>query len=152
MHILQVSPRVPYPLHDGGAIGIYNITAGLLRAGHRVTMLAINTPKHHQPADVLAHLGPNFRLVTVDVDTTARPLKALRSLLFSRRIPYIAERFISPRVAAEFKRLLLTERFDVVQLEGTFVAWYAGCLPAQGRAGTLPTGPHLPPGCCARTT
>ena len=32
-------------------------------------MLAINTPKHHQPADALAHLGPNFRLVTVDVDT-----------------------------------------------------------------------------------
>jgi glycosyltransferase involved in cell wall biosynthesis len=147
MHILQVSPRVPFPLHDGGAIGIYNITKGLLAAGHRVTMLAINTPKHHQPADVLAHLGPDFRLVTVDVDTTAKPLKALSSLLFSRwRVaPYIAERFISMHVAAELKRLLLAERFDVIQLEGTFVAWYASYLTGQGSQEAMPTRHQLPP-------
>ena len=132
MHILQVSPRVPYPLHDGGAIGIYNITAGLLRAGHRVTMLAINTPKHHQPADVLAHLGPNFRLVAVDVDTTARPLKALRSLLLARRIPYIAERFISPAVSGALVGLLRAESFDVLQYEGTYVAWCREWLQAKG--------------------
>ena len=147
MHILQVSPRVPFPLHDGGAIGIYNITKGLLDAGHRVTMLAINTPKHHQPADVLAHLGPKFRLATVDIDTTAKPLKALQNLLFSRWYygPYILERFISLRVAEEFKRLLLTEQFDVVQLEGTFVAWYASYLTSQGSKGEMPTRQHLPP-------
>jgi glycosyltransferase involved in cell wall biosynthesis len=147
MHILQVSPRVPFPLHDGGAIGIYNITKGLLDAGHRVTMLAINTPKHHQPASVLDHLGPNFRLVTVDVDTTAKPLKALSSLLLSRwRVaPYIAERFISRHVAEELKRLLLAEKFDVIQLEGTFVAWYASYLTGQGSQGAMPTRHQLPP-------
>ena len=130
MHILQVSPRVPYPLHDGGAIGIYNITAGLLRAGHRVTMLAINTPKHHQPADVLAHLGPNFRLVTVDVDTTARPLKALRNLLFSRR-PYNVARFIDSAVSGALVALLQAESFDVIQYEGTYVAWYHEWLASE---------------------
>ncbi|WP_223649878.1 glycosyltransferase family 4 protein [Hymenobacter psoromatis] len=130
MHILQVSPRIPYPLHDGGAIGIYNITAGLLRAGHRVTMLAINTPKHHQPADVLAHLGPNFRLVTVDVDTTARPLKALWNLLFSRR-PYNIARFINSDVIGVLVPLIQTESFDVIQYEGTYVAWYHEWLDSE---------------------
>jgi glycosyltransferase involved in cell wall biosynthesis len=123
MHILQVSPRVPFPLHDGGAIGIYNITKGLLAAGHRVTMLAINTPKHHQPASVLAHLGPDFRLVTVDVDTRLRPLKALRNFLYSKE-PYNVERFNSQAVVNGLSQLLAAEQFDVVQFEGTFVAPY----------------------------
>lgn len=130
MHILQVSPRVPFPLHDGGAIGIYNITKGLLAAGHRVTMLAINTPKHHQPADVLAHLGPDFRLVTVDVDTTAKPLKALQNLLFSSK-PYNLTRFINPEVTRAMVPLLQAESFDVIQYEGTYVAWYKEWLDAE---------------------
>ncbi|MGI4832423.1 MAG: glycosyltransferase family 4 protein [Janthinobacterium lividum] len=123
MHILQVSPRVPWPLHDGGAIGIYNITKGLLAAGHRVTMLALNTPKHHQPADVLAHLGPHFQLVTVDVDTRLQPLKALRNLLFSQE-PYNVERFTSQAVVTQLSQLLTDLQPDVVQFEGTFVAPY----------------------------
>lgn len=130
MHILQVSPRVPFPLHDGGAIGIYNITAGLLRAGHRVTMLAINTPKHHQPADALAHLGPNFRLVTVAVDTRLKPLKALRNLLFSG-VPYNAERFISSEVIGALVALIQAEKFDVIQYEGTYMAWYHEWLSSE---------------------
>ncbi|MGI4741164.1 MAG: glycosyltransferase family 4 protein [Janthinobacterium lividum] len=130
MHILQVSLRVPFPLHDGGAIGIYNITAGLLAAGHRVTMLAVNTPKHHQPASVLDHLGPNFRLVTVDVDTTAKPLKALQNLLFSSR-PYNIERFIDGAVTAVLGPLLQAEKPDVVQFEGTYMAWYNTWLREQ---------------------
>jgi len=123
MHILQVSPRVPWPLHDGGAIGIYNITKGLLEAGHRVTMLAINTPKHHQPADVLAHLGPQFRLVTVDVDTNLKPLKALQNLLFSQE-PYNVARFTSQAVVTQLGQMLTELQPDLVQFEGTFVAPY----------------------------
>jgi len=130
MHILQVSPRVPFPLHDGGAIGIYNITKGLLAAGHRVTMLAINTPKHHQPADVLAHLGPDFRLVTVDVDTSLKPIKALRNLLFSAK-PYNVARFISWKVVDVLIPLIQAEKFDVIQYEGTYVAWYNEWLASE---------------------
>ncbi|WP_216688944.1 glycosyltransferase family 4 protein [Hymenobacter siberiensis] len=144
MHILQLCPRVPYPLTTGGAIAMYDVAAGLVQAGHRVTMLAINTPKHHQPADALVHLGPNFWLVTVDVDTDITPLRALKNLLLSRQ-PYIVERFISPAVAAKFKELLTTQSFDVVQLEGTFTAWYAGFLTAQGAKSNRPTAQNLPP-------
>lgn len=124
MHILQISPRVPFPLHDGGAIGIYNITKGLLAAGHRVTMLAINTPKHHQPAGVLDHLGPGFRLITVDVDTNLKPQKALRNLLLSKE-PYNVERFYTQAVIDRLGQLLTEEQFDIVQFEGAFVAPYS---------------------------
>lgn len=140
MHVLQVCPRVPYPPHDGGAIAMYGVAAGLAAAGHRVTVLAANTPKHHQPADALAHLGPNVRLVAVDVDTDLSPWKALRNLLFSG-LPYNVERFISPALADALLQLLRTETFDVVQIEGTFVAWYAGLLGR--RPGAALAGPPL---------
>ena len=130
MHILQLCPRVPYPPHDGGAIAMYDVAAGLVRAGHRVTLLAINTPKHRQPADALAHLGPNLRLELVDVDTGISAIKALKNLLFSRQ-PYNVERFISPAVGQRLLEVLRTGQVDIVQMEGTFVAWYAEWLGRQ---------------------
>lgn len=139
MHILQLCPRVPFPLTTGGAIAMYDVAAGLVQAGHRVTMLAINTPKHHQPADVLDHLGPNFRLVVVDIDTNITPLRALKNLLFSRQ-PYIVERFISPVMGEKLREILLNEAVDVVQMEGTFTAWYAEVLGRQHSA-ELPVPP-----------
>ncbi|AMJ65832.1 glycosyltransferase family 4 protein [Hymenobacter sp. PAMC 26628] len=144
MHILQVCFRVPYPPHDGGAIAMYETVRGLAEAGHTVTVLAVNTPKHHQPADALAHLGPNVRMVAVDVDTRLSPLKALRNLLFSAQ-PYNLERFISLPLAETFKDLLLTQSVDVVHVEGTFVAWYVAVFVAQEiAAGRLPARAQLP--------
>jgi glycosyltransferase involved in cell wall biosynthesis len=149
MHILQLCPRVPYPPHDGGALAMYETARGLAEAGHRVTILAANTPKHHQPADALAHLGPQVRLVTVDVDTRLKPQKALLNLVskgsFGFYLPYNVERFISSRLADKLKQLLLTETFDVLQLEGTFVAWYAGFITREIVSGGLPARQDLPP-------
>ncbi|GAC1367448.1 MAG: glycosyltransferase family 4 protein [Hymenobacter sp.] len=133
MHILQLCPRVPYPPHDGGAIAMYDVAAGLVRAGHRVTLLAINTPKHRQPADALAHLGSGLRLVTVDVNTDISAPKALQNLLFSRQ-PYNVERFISPALGERLLEILRAGDVDIVQMEGTFVAWYAELLGRQHRA------------------
>ncbi|MBB4602165.1 glycosyltransferase involved in cell wall biosynthesis [Hymenobacter luteus] len=123
MHILQLCPRVPYPPTDGGAIAMYDVTAGLSRAGHQVTVLALNTPKHHQPATVLDHLGPLVRLIPVSVDTRLSPVKALRNLLFSE-LPYNIERFVSPAVVARLQEVLSTETIDVIQVEGGLVSWY----------------------------
>ena len=134
MHILQLCPRVPFPPHDGGAIAMHDVAAGLVRAGHRVTLLAINTPKHRQPANALAHLGPNLRLVLVDVDTDISAGKALKNLLFSRQ-PYNVERFISPAVGERLLEILRSEKVDIVQMEGTFVAWYAELLGRRHGAG-----------------
>ena len=112
---------------------MFGVAAGLVQAGHRVTLLAINTPKHRQSADALAHLGPNLRLVTVEVNTDIAAGKALKNLLFSRQ-PYNVERFISPVVGEKLLEIMRTEHIDIVQMEGTFVAWYAELLGRQHRA------------------
>jgi len=102
---------------------MYDVTAGLVQAGHNVTVVAPNTHKHWQEANVLEHLGPNVRLVPVPVDTRLSPWKALRNLMVGK-LPYNVERFVSPALADTLTNLLQTENFDVVQVEGTFVAWY----------------------------
>lgn len=153
MHILQVCYRVPYPPHDGGAIGVYEIIRGVSEAGHYVTVLAVNTPKHHQPATALDHLGPRVRLLTVDVDTRLSPWKALHNLVSGKsglgigsgRLPYNVERFISRTFADQLVELLRNEKFDIVHFDGTFVAFYARWLVGEGAAGRLPLWQNLPP-------
>ncbi|HET9503764.1 MAG TPA: glycosyltransferase family 4 protein [Hymenobacter sp.] len=140
---------MPYPPHDGGAIGVYEIIRGVSEAGHRVTVLAVNTPKHHQPPTALDHLGPNVRMLTVDVDTRLSPWKALRNLLglgltYSfNALPYNVERFVSPALEAKLVGVLKSETFDVVHFDSTFVAWYAGVVRRAQAAGQLPAGPPL---------
>ncbi len=121
MKILLVCPRVPFPPHDGGAIAMHDVAVGLARVGHQVTVLAINTPKHHQANPEV--LGPAVRLITVDVDTRVTPWGAALGLL-NRRLPYNVARFVCPVVSARLAELLRAEPFDIVQLEGTFVAPY----------------------------
>jgi glycosyltransferase involved in cell wall biosynthesis len=137
MHILQLCPRVPYPPHDGGAIAMYETVRGLADAGHRVTVLAANTPKHYQLATALDHLGPNVRLVTVDVDTRLSPIKALRNLLLSNE-PYNVARFISAALLEALIALLAEEPADILQFEGSFVAPYLELLHQRVPAKKLP--------------
>ncbi|MBK6282870.1 MAG: hypothetical protein IPF54_09575 [Draconibacterium sp.] len=47
MKILQVTNKVPYPVIDGGAIACMNLARGFSLLGHKVTILAMNTVKHH---------------------------------------------------------------------------------------------------------
>jgi glycosyltransferase involved in cell wall biosynthesis len=153
MHILQVCYRVPYPPHDGGAIGVYEIIRGVSEAGHQITVLAVNTPKHHQPATALDHLGPNVRMMAVDVDTRLSPWKALRNLLGNNStwgfaaFPYNVERFISRAFADQLVELLRDNQFDVVHFDSTFVAFYARWISSGGAADRLPAPAwqHLPP-------
>jgi len=119
MRILQLCFRVPFPPHDGGAIAMYNITKGLKEAGHEVTVLAFNTPKHFQEEHVLKDIAA---LKTVFVNTSVSPIKAFLNLFTST--PYNLERFISSNFEQTLIDLLQKNHFDVVHFEGMYLAWY----------------------------
>lgn len=125
MKILQLCFRVPYPPHDGGAIAMFNITKGLSAAGHEVTVLAFNTPKHFQNDTALKGIAT---LRTVFVDTSVSASKAFLNLFKS--IPYNVERFISAEFTQALNELLTRETFDVVHLEGLYVAVYVDQIRA----------------------
>ncbi len=124
MKILQVTNKVPYPTKDGGAIASMNLTRGFSLLGHQVTILTMNTLKHHisldeipEPVKELA----DFRLV--DVPARISLISAFFNLLFSRK-PYNAVRFISKTFAVELEKILKEKEFDVIQLEGLYVCPY----------------------------
>ncbi|MBU6324789.1 MAG: hypothetical protein KJS92_04815, partial [Bacteroidetes bacterium] len=53
MNILVVTSRVPFPLHDGGAIATYNQVKSYVALGHQVTLCCLNTRKHHVDSNTI---------------------------------------------------------------------------------------------------
>ncbi len=124
MKILQVTNKVPYPIKDGGAIACMNLTRGFSLNGHKITVLAMNTRKHHiiygELPESITDLA-EFRLV--EVPAPISKIAALKNFIFSRK-PYNAVRFISEPFKKELKKILLNKKFDIVQLEGLYVCPY----------------------------
>jgi len=124
MRILQLMNKVPWPPKDGGAIACLNLTKGFSMLGHEVTVLSMNTSKHHirikdMPADL--RRKADFRLV--EVPASINWIEATLNLLFSR-LPYNAQRFISDEFSHELVKLLTEKSFDVIQLEGLYLCPY----------------------------
>ena len=124
MRILQVTNKVPYPAKDGGAIACMNLSKGFSQLGHQVTILSMNTKKHHVNMEDIPELVSNmaeFRLVEVPARITV--LQALLNLVFSKK-PYNAVRFISDHFSKALQKLLDENEFDVIQLEGLYLCPY----------------------------
>lgn len=124
MRILQVTNKVPYPVKDGGAIACMNLTRGFSLLGHEVTILSMNTVKHHVSLEEIPESIKDlaeFRLVKVPASISI--FSALVNLLFSKK-PYNAVRFISKSFKIELKNLLNEKQFDIIQLEGLYVCPY----------------------------
>jgi len=134
MRILQLMNKVPWPPKDGGAIACLNMTKGFSMLGHEVTVLSMNTSKHHirikdMPADLRSKA--DFRLV--EVPASINWFEATLNLLFSR-LPYNAQRFISDEFSHELAKLLTEKSFDVIQLEGLYLCPYIPVIRKYSKA------------------
>jgi glycosyltransferase involved in cell wall biosynthesis len=97
-------------------------------------MLAINTSKHYtDPDTVPADLSKSIKFISVPADTRIRVTRLIRNFLFSR-MPYNAERFISREFEQTLAKLLKDEVFDIIQLEGLYVAPYLDIIRAGSQA------------------
>jgi glycosyltransferase involved in cell wall biosynthesis len=124
MNILQIANKFPYPPKDGGSIATLSLGKSFASLGHRVTILAINTSKHFSdPSRVPADLSAQIRFISVEVNTEIQIFRLIRNFLFSR-MPYNAERFISHAFDKRLRELLSAEKFDIIQLEGLYLAPY----------------------------
>ncbi|MBS1614525.1 MAG: glycosyltransferase [Bacteroidetes bacterium] len=122
--ILILTNRVPYPLHDGGALAMDALIRGYHQAGWQVHVLAMNTSRHPVAADKLSTLYPQIAgFHTVAMDNNIRPAALLKNLLFSRE-PEHASRFRSDLFAEKLSSLLTKIQPQVVQLESPFLAGY----------------------------
>jgi len=124
MKILLLANKLPFPPRDGGSIATLQMLLGLQQTGNELCCLAMNTHKHSFPMKKIpSHLSSKIRFLGVDLDTRIRPLPLIINLLFSKK-PYIAQRFNKPAFRRTLRRLLQEETFDIIQLEGPYLASY----------------------------
>jgi glycosyltransferase involved in cell wall biosynthesis len=123
MKILQISNRVPWPLNEGGNIGIYNYTRAYSELGHEVTLYCLDGAKHNTPLEeAYKELSKYATVDIVPIDTDVKMLPALSHLLLNKS--YNVTRFYNKEFEDKLSALLKENKFDVVQLEGTFVGPY----------------------------
>lgn len=124
MRILQLMNKVPWPPKDGGAIACLNMTKGFSMLGHEVTVLCMNTSKHHvRIKDMPSHIRNRAEFRLVEVPASISWIEGALNLLFSK-LPYNAQRFISDDFSLELIKLLTEKQFDIVQLEGLYLCPY----------------------------
>lgn len=128
MRILMLANKMPYPPKDGGTIATLSMARAFAKLGHHVSILAMNTHKHHFHIENLPdQVQKEIDFHTVEVNTRIKPPKLLTNLIFSR-LPYNAKRFISTGYKQKLVTLLQENKYDVVQLEGLYLYPYIGII------------------------
>ncbi len=116
-------PRLPFPPTDGHAVSAGVALKGALDAGLRIHLLAFSTPKH--PAKT-QHFPAWFTQVEKfylpRVLTGVNPANILLGLLPGRSLN--VERFNKIRVHWRLDHILRNERFDLIWIDGLYVAPY----------------------------
>ncbi|MDG2454961.1 MAG: glycosyltransferase family 4 protein [Bacteroidia bacterium] len=127
MKILQISNRVPWPLNEGGTIGIYNYTRAFSELGHEVSLYCLDGIKHNTPiAEAQKELSKYANTLIHPIDTDIKWDEAIMHLI--RNKSYNVSRFYNRIFEQEIIKLLKDERYDIVQLEGTYAAPYIAAV------------------------
>ncbi|MDP2176403.1 MAG: glycosyltransferase family 4 protein [Bacteroidota bacterium] len=124
MKTLIIGSRIPYPLHDGGAIATYNMLKGLSEAGVEVHYYSINTKKHFvDDATIKKQFAFLRNIKTFYIDTDIKLMPALRSLISGKS--YNLERFYDLNFENDLIKYIQSHQFDLIHFEGLYVAYYA---------------------------
>jgi len=127
MKILLLCNKSPYPAREGGPIAMNMIIEGLIKAGHSVKVLAINSNKYTIDRKTIPEdYGAKTGIELVYVDLSIKPLAAFKNLFSNRS--YHVERFISNDLEHALIRILKSDTFDIVQLEMLYMSPYASIV------------------------
>jgi glycosyltransferase involved in cell wall biosynthesis len=121
LHILQLTPRLPYPLTDGGAVGIYKITETLASIGHSITMVSYPDSK---PEVTNAAYDAITRFARLEL--VSKPLPSMNSTLLKTifRGAYPIERRMMPEMFGSLETLLSENKYDIVHIDHSHMGKY----------------------------
>lgn len=130
--ILILCNKVPFPPRDGSTIAMASNIRGLLANGVKLTVLALNTKKHHvaQLPTVMAN-DSNIDWNIVDVDTTPSSFGALKNLLFTGQ-SYMVSRFEQDAIFTRLNKILSSQEIDAAIIDGLFMMPYADVISEAG--------------------
>lgn len=133
MKILQLCKKFPYPLKDGESIAVTYMSKAMHELGNEITLLAMNTTKHHCDLKQLpADFNHYESIETVNIDNRVKAKDAFLNL-FSKK-SYHVSRFISDEFTKKLKALLQEINFDIVQLETLYLTPYIDTIRKYSKA------------------
>jgi glycosyltransferase involved in cell wall biosynthesis len=133
MRVLQLCNKAPYPPNDGSSIAIYNMGAGFIANDVELYVLTINTKKHFKAdADVPQEYRTKAHYQSVFENTDVSAFGALKNLFSSQS--YFVSRFYFKDFENKLIEKLKSTTFDVIQLEGLFVATYIPVIKKYSKA------------------
>ena len=122
--ILILTNRIPYPLHDGGALAMDAMIRGYHAASMQVYLLAMNTTRHLVADAILQTLYLELEgFEVVEVDNRIKPLQLLGNLLFNKE-PAHVQRFHTPAYMEALTRVIQYFQPDIIQIESPFLSAY----------------------------
>ena len=133
MKILQLCNKAPYPSNDGSSIAISTLAEGLADNGVELHLLPINTKKHFKPEENISSnfkQKTNYQSVYRNADTSI--LGAFFNLFSSQS--YFVSRFFFKEYEELLIQKLQNHIFDIVQLEGVFMATYIPTIRRYSKA------------------
>jgi len=123
MKILFLCNKSPYPAREGGPIAMDMMIEGLIRAGHQVKVLALNSNKYRiDPGSIPASYKEKTGIGLVDIDLAIKPKDAFFNLFTSES--YHVKRFISGEFRKKLTEILEKDTYDVVQFEMLYMSPY----------------------------
>lgn len=123
MKILQLCKKFPYPLRDGESIAVTYLSRALVEQGCEVTLLSMNTQKHHTDLSQLPQSYNHYKEIHVtDLDNTIKPVDAFLNL-FSKDSFHV-KRFVCKDFEQKLIELVSRNDYDVVQLETLYLTPY----------------------------
>jgi polysaccharide biosynthesis protein PslH len=133
MRILQLSKKLPFPLHDGEAIAVHALMTALHELGCGITLLVMDTPKHPANTRILPENYTHYKEIhTITVDTDVKPLDALRNIFTKES--YNISRFYNTAFAEKLTELLRCNEYDIIQLETLYLAPYTDIIRQHSNA------------------
>ncbi|MDP4288758.1 MAG: glycosyltransferase family 4 protein [Bacteroidota bacterium] len=121
MTILQLAPRMPYPLTDGGAIGICSITKWLKRLGHEVTLITFPLDSKQATDEAINDLGQYADVRLIKKPLHPRWCVLLRTLV---RGAYPIERRQIPEMYRLIESTIGQKSFDIVHVDHSHMGPY----------------------------
>jgi glycosyltransferase involved in cell wall biosynthesis len=142
MKILQICQRPPHPPIDGGAIGMDNITQGMLELGHQVKVLTVATSKHPVQYDKISKdYLEKTALEAVFIDTSIHVMDAFINLFESDS--YNVKRFVSADFERKLTEILGESEYDIVLLESLYVTPYIDLIRGFSNAKIVLRSPNV---------
>jgi len=121
VRIFQLSPRLPYPLFDGGVISVFKIAIATSKLGHHVTFVTYSDP---DPQMTKGGLEAYKDIVQMELTKTPLPsrMKVLAKTMFKGAYPI--ERRMMPEMFALIERLMKESTYDIIHIDHAHMGKY----------------------------